>query len=102
MMAAWACTGLTNPTPLSAIHHPRGATPGAGVKETIRDSVLMRTEKTDLNSKAMLSHLIPIATFGYMLCGSSFILIVPVELLEMKPHQLFLVTSALLLPPLLQ
>lgn len=99
-MAAWACTSLTNPTPLSPIHHARGATPGAGVKETIRDSVLMRMEKT--NSKAMLSHLIPIAAFGYILCGSSFILIVPIELLEMKPHQLFLVTSALLLPPLLQ
>lgn len=67
-----------------------------------RDSVLMRIGKTGLNSKSQLSHLISIATFGYILRGSSFIPKVPIGLLEMKPHQLLLITSVLLLPPRLQ
>ena len=43
----------------------------------------MRIGKTGLKSKILLSHLIPIATFDYILCGSSFIPIVSVGLLEM-------------------
>lgn len=47
----------------------------------IRDSVLIRMGKAAL--KAVLAHLRSIATLGYILCGSSFIPIVPIGLLGM-------------------